>query len=177
MHAGGDEAIHHRGFCRRPVAWLRWPKSLSQANDGEDADRADGRAQKTRRVSLESKLPPLMVVVGEVFRHEETEPRRGAGEPEKQQPPARGKAVSPERGMAVKVRAAGEQAREVEGKKNGLLPIEAFHEGENDASGDGGDGEPPCRSDSPLQAARKDDEQRAGETGEEVRGLDEGQRN
>lgn len=111
-----------------------------------------------------------------LFEREDAQPG-GAGEHERDGGgPTRSEARHRQVGLAVEVQPAGQQRHEHSGEQQRLFVVDALGEREDDAGAEQRAGEHPRGVEPPLQAAREQQQHHPDEAAQEVRQLDDRQR-
>ena len=166
-----------RSAVGRLVALVRrGPHEPREPEQQDHHRRADRGAQEPRRLAVQLELPPQLARVVDVLEREQAEPDRRAERAEHGRDPGRGEARLEERGAAIERPAAPATGHQHARQEDGLLVVEPFQQRRDDADADRRGRQVVRGIEPPRQALREQQQDRADDAADEMRGLDDAER-
>ncbi len=162
---GGD----HHG---RP----RTPRQACNAQHGEREDDAGAGAQEARHVAIEVDPQPQLGSVVEIPEREQAQPDRGADDRQRAGDPRRRERHVEHRRTTGELLATQHQRHQQRRQHDGCLVVESLEQRQHDAGAKRRHGQAVRVGQPPRQAPRRQQQERAGQAGAEVRDLDDRQR-
>src|SRR6266849_7206806 len=153
----------------------RAEKALDR-EDQKNAENAHGGAEESRRVSAEPEAPPQIARVFDVLVAEESEPRGRQQNESDRGDPSRTESLVQQRRFSIEVFSRTDDTEQHHRENQGLFVIRSLEELKDDADAQHRNRQLICRIEAALQSARENEERRSGDAAEEVRELDDRQR-
>jgi len=162
-----------------PSAATRRRRAIDDQVEGQggcDDDGGGRGAQEAWGVAIPGKLPPERLAVLHMPIGEESEQGGGTESDDDERKPGLRRPEGAPVAFAMEGAGIGLKQAGKEHEDQGILPVESFRERKHSPCKQQADGHHACERDAVVQAAGNDDQQQAGEAGEQMRSLRKRQR-